>query len=330
MAEVLSQSQIDALLNAVRTGEKDPSQEAGASHKENYRKYDFYSPRKFTKDRINMLSSIYESYGRIINTRLNARMRTNCEVSVESVEEQRYHEFSNALTEGDVLTLADVTIKDSLQEVPMMLYLATPLALSMIDRLMGGEGDEDPDLSGDYSFTEIELSLYEEIVQDMIHVMGGSWDGYVPVDFKFDKIDTNPTMSQTLGLDETVVIVDMKIQFSNVEGRLSICLPGEVLSEIFGELNRENSARKVAAEKKADEIFDTLRDSDLEIVAELGNTQLTLSDVYHLNVGDVIDIGTSKDAPIFLEIGGYRWFTGRVGTHKKNLAVKIESVYETE
>lgn len=330
MAEVLSQSQIDALLNAVRTGEKDLSQQSGEGKQENYRKYDFYSPRKFTKDRINVLHSVYENYARIINTRLNARMRANCEVTVESVEEQRYHEFSNALTEGDVLTLADVEIKDKVQEIPIMLYLATPISLSMIDRLMGGEGDEDKSLDSDYSFTEIELRLYENVVRDMVSVMGSSWDSYVPVAFQFNKVDTNPTMSQIVGLDETVVIVDMKIKFPNVEGRMSICLPGEVLSEIFGEQNRENSARKVAAEKKADEIFDTLRDSELEIVAELGDTQLSLEDVYNLNVGDVIDIGTSKDSPIFLEIGGYKWFAGRMGTHKKNLAVKIETVYEAE
>ena len=330
MAEVLSQSQIDALLNAVRTGEKDPSGQGSDSGQDQYRKYDFYSPRKFTKDRINMLHSIYENYARVVNTRLNARMRSNCELTVESVEEQRYHEFSNALTEGDVLTLADVTIKDVEQEVPIFLYLATPLSLSMIDRLMGGEGDEDENLDSDYSFTEIELHLYQEIVEDMVNVMEGSWESYIPVSFQFDRIDSNPTMSQLLGLDETVVIVDMKVKFPNCEGRFSICLPGEVLMEIFGEQNRENSARKVAAEKKTEEIFDSLRDSELEIVAELGNTQLTLSDVYHLNVGDVIDIGTSKESPIYLEIGGYRWFTGRVGTHKKNMAVKIESVYQAE
>ena len=88
---------------------------------------------------------------------------------------------------------------------------------------------------------------------------------------------------------------------------------------------------KQAGEKKADEIFDNLRDSDLEIVAELGTAQLVLSDIYHLNVGDVIDIGKSKESEIYLEIGGYRWFTGRMGTYKKNLAVKIDSVcYQAE
>lgn len=327
MGEKLSQSQIDALLNAVRSGEKDMSKSDDEKAESKYRKYDFSSPRKFTRDRIKMLRGIYENYARIINSRLNTRLRTNCEITVESVEEQHYYEFSNSLTEGDVLAMADVLIKDQAHDVPVLTYLDIPTSLSMMDRLMGGEGDiDEEELGGDYSFTDVELHLYEDLVEDMITVMGSSWENYIPIKFHYDKTDVNPTMSQTVGLDEIVVIIDLKMKFPNIEGRLNICLPGEMLVSVFAEISRENPVRKVKAESKAEEIFDTLRDSDLEIIAELGTTQLSLSDIYHLNVGDVIDIGRSKESTISLEIGGYQWFTGRMGMHKKNLAVKIDSV----
>ena len=45
-----------------------------------------------------------------------------------------------------------------------------------------------------------------------------------------------------------------------------------------------------------------------------------------MSVGDVLDLGRPKDSPVFLEIGGYQWFTGRMGTHKKNMAIKIDEV----
>lgn len=331
MAEKLSQSQIDALLNAVMSGEKDLSEPAEETPETKYRKYDFKSPRKFTKDRIKMLSGIFENYCRVINTRLNGRLRTNCEIAVESVEEQHYYEFANALGENDVLALANAQFKDTTYDIPVMIYLSTSTALSMMDRLMGGEGEPGEDLDHDYSYTDLELRLYQDLVEDMVSVMGNSWENYIPIQFVFDRVDVNPTMSQIVGLDEIVVIVDIKLNFSNLEGRMSVCLPAEILVSIFAEISRENPIRRVAAENKADEIFDSLRDSDLEIVAELGTTQLLLSDVYHLNVGDVIDIGTPKESPVYLEIGGYRWFTGRMGTHKKNLAIKIDSVcYQAE
>ena len=330
MAEVLSQSQIDALLHAVQSGEKDLNEPAVEQEKK-YRKYDFSSPRKFTKDRIKMLNGIFDTYSRIINSRLNARLRANCEITVESIEEQRYYEFSNALTEGDVLALVKVTVKGKEQDIPLLLYLSTPTALSMMDRLMGGEGEADASLPADYTYTDIELQLYEDIVSDMVSVMGGSWENYIPIEFTYSKTDVNPTLSQIIGLDETVIIVDMKMQFTNITGRMSICLPGEVLTNIFAEISRENPVRKLTAEDKSEEIFDKLRDSSLEIVSILGETRLSLSDVYHLNVGDVIDLGCPKDSSVYLDIGGYHWFTGKVGTHKKNMAVKIDNVcYQAE
>ena len=331
MAEKLSQSQIDALLNAVRSGEKDLSESSEKSSETKYRKYDFSSPRKFTKDRIKMLNSVYENYARIINTRLNGWLRTNCEVTVESVEEQHYYEFSNALSEGDVLGMADVIFKGKTHEIPVMIYLGTAAALSMMDRLMGGEGDlEDMQLT-DYSFTDLELRLYEDIVTELVSVMGGGWENYTSIDFQYNRTDVNPTMNQIMGLDEIVMIIDMKLKFPNVTGRMSICLPGEMLSTVFGEISRENPTRRVGGEDKSEEILESLRDTDLQISAQLGQTQLSLRDVYHLNVGDVIDIGIVKDSEIYLEIGGYKWFAGHLGTYNKNLAVKIDSVcYQEE
>ncbi|MCI9331815.1 MAG: flagellar motor switch protein FliM [Oscillibacter sp.] len=330
MADVLSQAQIDALLNAVRSGEKD-SEPSAEKQEKKYQKYDFSSPRKFTKDRIKMLNGIFDNYSRVISSRLNARLRSTCEVTVESIEEQRYFEFSNALTEGDVLGMIDVELKGQMQETPAMLYISTSTALSMMDRMLGGEGSVDDGLEDDYSYTDLELKLYEDLANDTVKVMDRSWENYVPIHFNYSRTEVNPTLNQVIGLDETVVIVDLKLQFPNLAGRMSVCLPGEVLTNVFAEISRESPMRRTAAEDKSDEIFDKLRDSKLEIIAELASAQLSLSDIYHLNVGDVIDLGQPKESPIYLEIGGYHWFTGKMGTHKKNMAVKIDEVcYQLE
>jgi flagellar motor switch protein FliM len=326
MSEVLSQSQIDALLNSVRTGEKDLAQVDEESTTKKYRKYDFKSPRKFTKDRLKMLNGIFENYARVINSRLNAILHTNCEISVESIEEQRYYEFSNALTDGDVLALAELEMKNLEEDSPLMVYLDTGIALSMMDRMMGGDGAIDEDLDSDYTYTDLELRLYETLVKDMISVMGSSWENYTTLNFAYSRTEVNPTLVQIIGLEETVVIVDMKLKFENASGRMSICLPGMMLTNLFAEISRENPARRGSGEDNSEDIFHSLRDSDLEIVAQLGDVQLSLSDIYHLNVGDVINMERPKDSPVFLEIGGNGWFTGRMGTHKKNMAVKIDEV----
>ena len=326
MAEVLSQSQIDALLNAARSGELDMDSPKEESTEKKYRKYDFYSPRKFTKDRLKMLNSIFEGYARVINSRINALLHATCEIEVDSVEEQRYYEFSNALTESDVVALAKIDLEKLQGEDPILVHMDTPVVLSMLDRMMGGEGEPDPSMSSEYNMTDLELNMYEDLIADLIHIMGSSWENYITIHFSYIRTEVNPTLVQLIGYDETVVIVGINIKFPNCTGRMSLCLPGEMLTNIFSEISKSTS-RRSTGEDKSDEIFDSLRDSELEIVAELARTRILLSDLFHLNVGDVVDIKRSKDAPVFLNIGGRRWFDGKMGTSSKQVAVKIGETY---
>lgn len=326
MAEVLSQSQIDALLNAFSEGADLSSPREDASDRK-YRKYDFYSPRKFTKDRIKMLNGIFDNYSRIINTRINGLLHTTCEVEVESVEEQRYYEFSNALTEGAVLTLAHLGWNGKKEETPILFYATPTIMVSMMDRMMGGKGDVDGDLPSDYTYTDLDLHIYENLMRDFISVMDGSWENYIKLDFSFGRVETNPTLVQLIGLDETVVLIDMSIKFSNCKGRMSVCLPGMMLSNIFGAISLESSGKRATHPEDSEQIFDHLRGSNLEIVAELGRTVVQLSDIYNLNVGDVIDLNLKKNSLVNLRIGTQRWFDGLLGVHEKNLAVKIKEVY---
>ena len=326
MAEVLSQSQIDALLNAARSGELDVDKPAEKSSEQKYRKYDFYSPRKFTKDRLKMLNSIFESYARVINSRINALLHATCEIEVDSVEEQRYYEFGNALTESDVVALARIDLEKLQGEDPILVHMDTPVVLSMLDRMMGGEGEPDPNLSSEYNMTDLELNMYEDLIKDLIPIMGNSWENYITVQFSYIRTEVNPPLVQLIGYDETVVIVGINIKFPNCTGRMSLCLPGEMLTNIFSEISKSTS-RRTTGEDKSEEIFGTLRESELEIVAELARTRILLSDLYHLNVGDVVDIKRPKDSPVFLNIGGRRWFDGRMGTSNKQVAVKIGETY---
>lgn len=326
MAEVLSQSQIDALLNAARSGELDVDKPAEKSEEKKYRKYDFYSPRKFTKDRLKMLNSIFEGYARVINSRINALLHSTCEIEVDSVEEQRYYEFSNALTESDVVALAKIDLEKLQGEDPILVHMDTPVVLSMLDRMMGGEGEPDPTLSSDYTMTDLELNMYEDLISDLIPILGNSWENYITIHFDYVRTEENPTLVQLIGYEETVVIVGLNIKFPNCTGRMSLCLPGEMLTNIFTEINKSTS-RRTTGEDKSDDIFDSLRESELEIVAELARTRILLSDLYHLNVGDVVDIKRSKDTPVFLNIGGRRWFDGKMGISNKQVAVKIGETY---
>ena len=225
-----------------------------------------------------------------------------------------------------MIALAKIDLEKLQEETPILVHLDTRIALTMMDRMMGGNGDPEGNLSSNYKLTDLELNMYEDIISDLIRVLGGSWENYITLKFDYVRTEVNPTLVQLIGFDETVVLVGLNIKFSNCEGQLSLVLPGVMLTNIFAEIGK-STTRHTTGEDKSDEIFGSLRESDLEIVAELARTKLLLSDIYHLNVGDVVNINRPKDAPVFLNIGGRRWFDGRMGVYNKQKAVKIGETY---
>ena len=127
MPEVLSQSQIDALLNSMNNGGGAKEEKKEEQPEKKYRKYDFSTPRKFTRERLKMLNSIFDNYSRVLTTRINGLVHATCEIQVESVEEQRYYEFSNALSDNAVLTTAHLVLDGEQEETPVLLYSDTPI-----------------------------------------------------------------------------------------------------------------------------------------------------------------------------------------------------------
>lgn len=195
MADVLSQSQIDALLNSMQNADSGgaPETEEPKKPEKEYKKYDFFSPKKYTKDKLKMLNSIYDNYSRILVSQINGLFRVASEVEVIGVEEQRYYEFGNALNESDVLTIVDVELPDRSTNPPVLIHISPLVMGSMIDRMLGGSGT-DMTIDMAYNYTDIELALYAKIIKYPISIMNDVWSGYISLKAQYDSIEENPSM----------------------------------------------------------------------------------------------------------------------------------------
>lgn len=332
MAEVLSQSQIDALLNSLQ-GNDEPMEEMEKKDSEvKYRKYDFYSPKKFTKDKLKILKSIFDNYSRIAGSQINSLFRTSSELSVIMVEEQRYYEFSNALSDNDVLTIVNVSIPDNSKNPPLLINASMSLMLSLIDRMLGGLGN-DTEVDASYTYTEIEIALYRRIIQYIIGALKDAWSSYINLDFELLRLEENPSMFQEIGVDETIVIVGIDVDLKECSGKINVCIPGNLLMNIFDIMDKRKHSVMGDEASSLDnklEIMNSIRASDLLVRAQVGDALITLDDVYNLHVGDVVNLGTPKDSDIQLYIEGQPWFRGQLGTHKRNVAVQIDGLVEQE
>ena len=340
MADVLSQSQIDALLKSMQPGgeqepEKVEQREKAKTVKEevNYSKYDFYSPRKFTKDKMKILTSVFENYARIITSQINGVFRVMTDITVREVQERRYYEFVNSLGENDAVTLVEATIQDQGKNlVPLMIYVSPSMVITLVDHMLGG-GEDVIKVKPGYRYSDVELALYRRILSYLIQALKDGFANYIAMEFKAQRIEDNPSMMQDVGLDETVAIIHLNVDLAGLASEtVRICMPGTLLEAIFQVIDsRKHLARGYAYEDNRDTILENIRDSLLPLTGQLGTISLDLDDIYHLREGDVIDMNKPKDHDVRLFVGRQAWFTGKMGIYKKNVAVRInQRLYEEE
>ncbi len=332
MAEVLSQSEIDELLKSMSMGGAEEPAAASQSTADvsdggdkNWKMYDFASPKKFNKERLKHLKSVYDNYSRLLSLRLNNMLRTVCEVEVFSVEEQRYFEFSNMLTDNDVIMIMNTKAPGDNMEFPILFHVNPGLMISMIDRMMGGDGEDD-DFDPQYEYTEIELVLYERVMKSVLDVTTNAWSNYLTIQTGERYLEENPALFQEISLDEPVVIVLINIKLNNLEGIITMCIPGSLLTDMFSVVDKKRYTESIfgdALSSARERIMASVKKSTMDIRASLGGAVVNIEDIYRLQVGDVIDLNKPKDSEITVYVEGQPWFEGKLGAYNKNSAIQI-------
>ncbi|MCM1297984.1 MAG: flagellar motor switch protein FliM [Firmicutes bacterium] len=332
MADTLTQEQIDALLNQALSGDViETSSESDDSDR--IKEYDFRSPKKFTKEKIRIIETIFESYARALSSYLTGLLRLYCKVNLISIEEQRYFEYNNALPDYVIMGMVDLGIEsDEIDEFVTILQLSNSLTYSMIDRLLGGNGE-----SADYDrdFTELEISVMKKVVTDMANMMEEPWSNYLKITPHVTELETNSRVISAVGHDDTMMIVALEVAVNENKSIISVCIPAvnldEIMQKYMTKTRKTGKRLDVSREtERRDNIMNGLSKTSLTLTAVLSETQLNMSDVLHLQVNDIIPLEKDINSNVVIKIGDKCWFDGKLGIYNNKKAVKIENVHRIE
>jgi len=158
VAEVLSQSEIDALLNALQSGEIDAESIKQEESEKKVRVYDFRRPNKFSKDQLNTIEVIIENYCRLLTTFLSGQLRARVQCKVASVEQLTYDEFVRSIPNPTILNIFGLKPFEG----KAILEINPHIVFYIIDRLFGGPGTSN--IKG-RPLTEIEQNIVIKTVK---------------------------------------------------------------------------------------------------------------------------------------------------------------------
>lgn len=332
MADVLSQSQIDALLNSFSSEGSKAFEEIEEQAKEQkIKNYDFKMPKKFTKEQLKIIDGIFENYARVLSSYLTGLMRIFCKVEVLQIEEQLYYEFNNALPDYVMMSMINMGITDDdVMETSIIMQVSNQIAFTMMDRLMGGEGSY---FEQNRDFTEIEVGLFSTVLTKMAGLLKEPWGAYTDINPNVTMIETNARVMQSIPSDEVVILVVLEMEIKDVKNTITFCIPAINLESIMSKFgDRWSRTTKKLDPKREKErrysLLEAIKDSELTIDAVLGETKLDLYDVLTMQVNDIIPLSVPIDSNINVKIGKNLWFDGKLGIKNGKKAVKIDNIYK--
>ncbi|MFZ7104604.1 MAG: flagellar motor switch protein FliM [Peptococcaceae bacterium] len=319
MAEILSQSEIDALLNALQTGEIDAETIKKQENEKKVRVYDFRRPNKFSKEQLNTIEVISENYCRFITTYLSGQLRTRVNTKVVSVEQLTYEEFIRSIPNPTILNIFGMEPFEG----KGILELNPHLAFYIIDRLFGGPGTSN--IKG-RPLTEIEQSIVTKTVTRLLEYFKDAWSNLVELSPEYESLETNPNFSQIVSPTEMVVLITLDIQLGETEGFANICLPCIMLEPVSNKLNARfwyGTSAKEQTTEYLQYLKSKVKKARVPVTAVLGQTAISLKELLDLQKGDVISLDNTAADEVVLVIGSKEKFKGNVGLSGSHLAVQI-------
>lgn len=324
MSDVLSQSEIDALLSALSTGTVSAHELKEEQSKKKVKIYDFRRPNKFSKDQIHTLQVIFENYARSLGTFLSGQLRAAIQVEVLSVEQVTYEEFIRSIPSTTILNIFSIYPLEG----NAIMEINPNLGFAFLDRMLGGPGNTLDRIRG---LTEIEQTVMEKLAQRMLDFMQEPWSSIVDLEPLIERVETNPQFTQLVSPSEVMMIVSLETKMGDLMGVMNICIPFLVLEPIISKLSVHyyySTSSKASTPENTAKIQKKLENSYVPVKVILGKTVITVKDLLGLSVGDVIPLERNFQEDLEVQIGQRTKFLGRPGLDGNKVAIQINQVVE--
>ncbi len=325
MTDILDQSEVDALLNAVSEGEVDiepdhPPTPIGRNDSRDVQLYDFKRPERVSKDQMRALQTIHESFARNFGASLSGFLRTIVETRVSTTEQLTYSEFIHSLPSPTCFTL----LSAEPLEGQLCLELSPLIVFPIVDRLLGGTNAEI--FIPQRPLTAIEDRLMSRIINRALANLAEAWQDLLEVKFEVTGTESNPHLVQIVAPNEVVVVVGFEIKIGARAGTMSICIPFNVIEPVIGKLGTQSwSVYRQKGQDKSREacVARNLNLATVDVRAYLGETQISLEDLVSLSPGDIIRLDKLVSRDFIMQVEGRNKFAGKIGKLRGHRALQI-------
>lgn len=311
---VLSQEEIDALLDGVGSGLVDTGAAAVPGE---VRPYDIAQRDHIVRGRMPTLEMINERFARFFRASLSTLLRRSIDATVAPVEIRPYGEYVAAVQVPSSLNL--------LKLAPLrgtgLLTLDPRLVFTVVDNFFGGSGRFARVEGRD--FTPAERRIIDRLVARAIADLKEAWSPVLALEPEVLGFEINPHFATIASPTELVVITRLHVELEGGGGELHFTLPYAMIEPLRDVLEAGVQSDRVEGDARwGHALREEIEDAELTLGTLLGSARITLGQLLDLKAGDVLPC--DFEGRITLCSGGVPLFRGTCGVSRGLHAVRID------
>jgi flagellar motor switch protein FliM len=315
--DILSQDEVDALLKGV-SGDTEAAaapQDAGG-----VRPYNLATQERIVRGRMPTLEIINERFARLLRIGLFNFMRRSPEISVGPVRVIKYSEFVRNLVVPTNLNIVQVK--------PLrgnaLFVLEPSLVFLVVDNLFGGDGRFHTRVEG-RDFTQTEQRIIRRMLQVIFDDYEKSWAAVYPLTFEFVRSEMHTQFANIATPTEVVVVTSFNIDFGGTNGTFHVCIPYATLEPIRDLVYSSMQGDRMEPDRRWLRLLSQqVQDAEVELVADLAATTVTVEQLLQMKVGDVVSLDIP--ATVTAQVDAVPVFECRYGTLNGQYAIRVERV----
>jgi flagellar motor switch protein FliM len=327
MSEILSQDEVDSLLDGLDSGEVETKKETEVPEAvDGLIAYDFTSQDKVVRARMPTFDVINERLAREVRATLSSLLQTNVDVSANPFDTLKFSEFVRSLP---VPTSLHVFRMEPLRGHGLVVF-ESQLVYNLIDTFFGGEALGKARVEG-REFTRIEEVMIKKAVLAVLKNIEASWAPIEPVRASLIRSEMNPQFTAIVLPTDLVIVTRFEIELEQAAGNLVVCYPYSMIEPMRNKLSSSLQAEIEEIDTNwLKMIKEVILKSTVELKIQLGKTEVTGEKVLYMQKGDVIQLDNAASDPLSCYVDGLEKLTGYIGVQKGFQAFKIEEKITTD
>ena len=315
--ELLSQDEIDVLLNGVDEGEVGTDELSPAPPAGGVQTYDLTRQDRIVRGRLPTLEMINERFKRYTMQSMFNLLRRTPRVTAARIENIKFSEYLQTLSVPTSLNM----VKIHPLRGTALFVLDAELVINLVDRYFGG-GCHNNDI-GEREFTPTEERITQKILNQVFVDMKDAWKTVMDINFEYMGTKANPSMIRVVSSSEIVVLSTFEVKIEGRGGKIQIAIPSSMLEPVRETLD---SGVLADVEDSDDSWMESLQKGihyvSVPISCRVAERKVMLRDILNFKVGDVIPIEMPESST--MTANGVPIFEASIGASNDHLALKIK------